>query len=357
MSRYFSERFAALSPYQPGEQPQDMQYVKLNTNESPFPPPQAVLDAVTVESRRLQLYSDPEGRLLRRKLAERCGVGEEQILLGNGSDELLSLAFMAFSDAAHPIAFPDISYGFYPVLASLLQLPCERVPLREDFRIAAEDYQGIGKTVVIANPNAPTGLCLGLDEIESILASNPDHAVILDEAYVAFGAESALPLLERYENLLVVQTFSKSRSLAGARLGFAAGSAALISDLNTLRCSINPYNVNRMTLAAGLASLENDEYNRENCRKVAENRAWTAQALKARGFSVLDSRANFLFARSEAIDGEALYRSLKARGVLVRHFRQDRISSFVRITVGSRTQMERLIREIDDILSSIQGAG
>ena len=350
MSRFFSERFASLVPYVPGEQPQDMQYVKLNTNESPFPPPLEVLEAVAGESGRLQLYSDPDGRLLRRKLAEVCGVSEEQVILGNGSDEILYLAFMAFADEAHPIVCPDISYGFYTVLVNLLNLPCERIPLREDYRIAAEDYCGIGKTVVIANPNAPTGLYLRLEEIERIVASNPENVIIVDEAYVNFGAESALPLLQKYDNLLVVQTFSKSRSLAGARLGFAAGSPALIRDLNTLRCSINPYNVNRMTLAAGLASLENDAYNRANCCTVAENRAWTVKELQARGFTVLDSRANFLFARKDGIDGEGLYLALKKRGVLVRHFRDDRIADFIRVTIGSREQMGIFIERLDEIL-------
>ncbi len=347
MSRYFSERFASLRPYVPGEQPQDQQYVKLNTNESPFPPPQAVLDAVSAESGRLQLYSDPDGRLLRRKLAERCGLGEEQILLGNGSDEVLYLAFMAFADGG--IAFPDVSYGFYPVLASLLGLDAARIPLREDFRIAPEDYFGLGRAIVIANPNAPTGMCLSAAQIESIAAANPGRVVIVDEAYVDFGAESALPLIGKYDNLLVVQTFSKSRSLAGARLGFAAGGAELIADLNTLRCSINPYNVNRMTLAAGLASLENDDNNLLNCRTIAQTRERTSAELRKRGFRVLDSRANFVFAECGWIEGGELYRELKARGVLVRHFTQERIANFVRITIGSGAQMDKLLQTIDEI--------
>ncbi len=350
MSRYFSGRFAALTPYVPGEQPQDMQYVKLNTNESPFPPPQVVLDAVSGESACLQLYSDPDGRKLREKLSVRFGVSPEQLILGNGSDEILYFAFMAFADDTHPIAMPDISYGFYPVLCSLLNLPNERIPLREDLSLAVEDYCGLGKTVVIANPNAPTGLALSRKEIERIVASNPEHVVIVDEAYVDFGAESALPLVDRYDNLLVVQTFSKSRSLAGARLGFAVGNAALIADLNTLRCSINPYNVNRMSLAAGLASVENDEYNLANCRTIMENRAWTREQLAKRGFQVPDSRANFLFAKSPAAGGEALYKSLKERGVLVRHFGQERIRDYIRITVGSADQMEVLLKKIDEIL-------
>ena len=347
MSRFFSPRHAALEPYVPGEQPRDQIYIKLNTNESPFPPSPKAAAMAAEAAKTLQLYSDPDGRLLRRKLAERCGVGEEQILLGNGSDEVLYLAFMAFCD--NGIAFPDISYGFYPVLASLLNLEALRIPLREDFRIAPEDYLGLDRAIVIANPNAPTGMCLSVGEIESIAAANAGHVVIVDEAYVDFGADSALPLIGKYDNLLVVQTFSKSRSLAGARLGFAAGSAELIADLNTLRCSINPYNVNRMTLAAGLASLENDEYNRVNCKIVADNRAWTAEELKKRGFTVLDSRANFVFAGCGWIAGGALYRELKDRGVLVRHFTQERIENFVRITIGSRAQMEILLKTIDAI--------
>ena len=352
MSRFFSKRHDALTPYTPGEQPRDMQYVKLNTNESPFPPSPAVAAAVAGQCGSLQLYSDPENTALRQKLAQIYGVKPQQVLVANGSDDILNFAFMAFADEDAPLIFPDITYGFYPVFARLHHIPYTCAALREDFSIDPADYRDCGKTVVIANPNAPTGLCLPLEDIEAIVRSNPDRVVIVDEAYVDFGAESAVALVERYDNLLVTQTFSKSRSMAGARLGFAMGSAALIADLNTLKYATNPYNVNRMTEAAGIAALEENDYYLENARTIVANREWTVQQLRALGFTVLDSRANFLFARSGRIGGKALYEELKARGILVRHFDAPRIAPFVRITVGTREQMEHLIcqiREMEEI--------
>ena len=354
MSRFFTERLRELVPYTPGDQPRDMQYIKLNTNESPFPPSPAVLEAVARESGRLQLYSDPNCRNLTNRLAELYGVKPRQVILTNGSDEVLNFAFQAFADEAHPLAFPDITYGFYPVFAALNRIPYEEIPLKEDFTVDPADYIGIGKTIVIANPNAPTGLCLSLSEIERIVQSNPNNVVIIDEAYVDFGTESAVGLVDRYENLLVVQTFSKSRSMAGARLGFGIGSPALIADLHTVRYSTNPYNVNRMTEAAGEAALIENSYYMENCRRICENREAAAQALRAMGFSVLESRANFLFARSEQIGGECLYRKLKERGILVRHFSKKRIEDFVRITVGTAEQMKSLVNTVKQILEETQ---
>ena len=352
MSRYFTDRFASLTPYTPGEQPRDMQYVKLNTNESPFPPSPKVAAAVAEQCGKLQLYSDPESTALRGKLAEIYGVKPQQVLVSNGSDEALNFAFMAFADEKSPLAFPDISYGFYPVFAELNHIPYTQIPLKEDFSIDPADYMGIGKTVVIANPNAPTGLCLPLAEIEKIVKSNPDNVVIVDEAYVDFGGESAVKLVDRYENLLVIQTFSKSRSMAGARLGFAVGSQQLIADMNTLRYSTNPYNVNRMTEFAGVAALEEDAYYKENAKTIMANRQWTTGQLEALGFTVLPSKANFLFAKSDRIEGETLYKELKKRGVLVRHFTKQRIAPFVRITIGTMAQMETLIEKIKEILEA-----
>ena len=351
MSRFFTEKYADLVPYTPGEQPKDQQYVKLNTNESPFPPSPGVLAAVETEAGRLQLYSDPESGDVSRAFAASLGLEPGQVLATNGSDEALNFAFMAFGKE---LAFPDISYGFYPVFARLNHIPYTEIPLREDLRIAAEDYAGLGKMIVIANPNAPMGLCLSLGEIESILRSNPDQVVLVDEAYVDFGAESAVKLLADYDNLLICQTFSKSRSLAGARLGFAIGGEALIRDLNTIKYSTNPYNVNRMTAAAGLAALREDSYYKENARTIMETRAWTMAALQKLGFVGTDSRSNFLFVRHPALGGEALYRRLKARGVLVRHFKKPRIEDYVRITVGSREQMAILLRETEAILKEAQ---
>ena len=347
MSRFFTEKYASLTPYTPGEQPRDMQYVKLNTNESPFPPSPAVAAAVAEQCGKLQLYSDPESTALRGKLAEVYGVSPQQVIVSNGSDEVLNFAFMAFGEE---MAFPDISYGFYPVFAELNHIPYTQIPLKEDFSIDPRDYMGIGKTVVIANPNAPTGLCLPLSDIEAIVAGNPDNVVIIDEAYVDFGGESAVPLVNKYENLLVIQTFSKSRSMAGARLGFAIGNEKLIADLNTLRYSTNPYNVNRMTEFAGVAALEENSYYMENAQTIIRNRQWTTEQLRALGFEVLDSKTNFVFAASDRIDGETLYKELKRRGVLVRHFTKARIARFNRITIGTKEQMEILIRTIQEIL-------
>ncbi len=352
MSKFFTEKFAALEPYTPGEQPRDMQYVKLNTNESPFPPSAGVAEAVAKECSKLQLYSDPESTALRERLAEVYGVKPSQVLVSNGSDEALNFAFMAFADEKSPLAFPDITYGFYPVFAQLNHIPYTQIPLKEDFSIDPADYMGLNKTVVIANPNAPTGMCLPLRDIEDILKSNPGNVVIVDEAYVDFGGESAVKLVDSYENLLVVQTFSKSRSMAGARLGFAIGNKKLIADLNTIRYSTNPYNVNRMTEFAGVAALEENDYYLQNAKTIMANRAWTVSELQKLGFTVLNSKANFVFAKSDKIDGEKLYKELKARGVLVRHFTKARISPYVRITIGTLQQMETLIEKIKEILGA-----
>ena len=350
MSRFFSEKYAALVPYTPGEQPQDQQYVKLNTNESPFPPSEKALRAALDALRPLQLYSDPECRRLREKLAARYGVAPDEVTVTNGSDEALNFCFMAFCDAAHGAVFPNISYGFYPVFAQVNNVPYEELPLTADFSVDPAAYVGAGKTIFLANPNAPTGKALSPAEIETILRGNPDSVVVIDEAYVDFGGESCIPLVHRYDNLLVVQTYSKSRSLAGGRLGYAVGNRALIRDLDTLRYSTNPYNVNSATLALGEALLDDEETTRANCAAIAETRAYTTAALRALGFEVLDSRANFVFARTPAMDGEALYLALKARGVLVRHFTKPEIAQFNRITIGTRQQMDILLSAIRAIL-------
>lgn len=350
MSRFFSDKYAALVPYTPGEQPQDKKYVKLNTNESPFPPSEGVKKAVAETAERLCLYSDPECKLLRQKMSEVFGLPKENIIMVNGSDEILNFAFMAFADEKSPLVFPNITYGFYPVFAKLNHIPYEEIPLREDFSVNVADYMGVNKTVVIANPNAPTGICLSVDEIEKIVKSNPDNVVIVDEAYVDFGGESAIGLTKKYDNLLVTGTFSKSRSMAGARLGFGFGNKELIADLNTIRYSTNPYNINSLTAFAGIAALEDNAYYMNNCKIIAKNRSWTENALTRIGFQVLPSKANFLFAKSDTVDGETLYRKLKEKGVLVRHFGNPLISDYVRITVGTSEQMAILVEKIQEIL-------
>ena len=350
MSRFFSPKYDQLTPYTPGEQPRDQQYNTLNTNETPFPPsPRAQMYAKKA-AEGLQFYSDPTCWALTARAAEMLGVEEEEILFTNGSDEILNFAFMAFCDGNTGAAFPDITYGFYEVFAQLNAVPYEKIPLKDDFSIDVNDYIGLNKTIFIANPNAPTGLILPLSDIERILAGNPDNIVVIDEAYVDFGGESAVSLIHKYENLLVTQTFSKSRSMAGARLGFGVGCKALIRDLNTIKYSTNPYNVNAMTMAAGLGALEDEEYFRDNCRKICENRAWTADALEKLGFSVIPSGTNFLFVRHEHKVGGWLYRTLKEKGILVRHFTAPRLNDYNRITIGSKGQMEALIHTLEEIL-------
>ncbi len=350
MSRFFSHKFDRLTPYTPGEQPQDKQYIKLNTNESPYPPSPGVAAAVAAEAGRLQLYSDPECKALTLAIAQRYGVQPEQVILVNGSDEVLNFAFMAFCDRKHPAVFPDITYGFYKVFAELHGIPYREIPLQPDLHIALEDLLGLEGTLFLANPNAPTGIALNLTEIQTVVCSNPDRVIVVDEAYVDFGAESAVSLVNQYDNLLVTQTFSKSRSMAGARLGFGVGSAALIQDLQTIRNSTNPYNVNRMTAAAGVAALAEDDYYMANCRRIAATRQWTTEQLEALGFVVVPSLTNFLFAGSPAIGGKELYLALKERGILVRHFDKPRIRGMVRITIGTPEQMQILLAAIQSIL-------
>ena len=350
MSRFFSEKYKALDVYTPGEQPKDMQYVKLNTNESPFPPSEKAQAYAAQAAERLQLYCDPENTALTKKFAEVYGISTDEVLFTNGSDDALNFSFMAFCDDEHPAAFADITYGFYPVFAALNRVPYEEIPLNADFTINVEDYIGINKTIFIANPNAPTGIALPLSDIERILQSNPDNVVIVDEAYVDFGTESAVSLIHKYDNLLVTQTFSKSRSLAGGRLGMAIGGAPLIQDLNTIKYSTNPYNINSMTQGAGLGALEDDEYFRQNCATVMENRAYLAEKLAELGFVMTESKSNFLFAKHPQLDGEKLYLELKKRGVLVRHFTKERIRDYNRITVGTKEQLDILLKNIREIL-------
>lgn len=350
MSRFLIKKCRPLVPYTPGEQPQDQRYIKLNTNESPFSPSASVTEAAARESAQLHLYCDPECRALREKMSEVFGIRPENMMMVNGSDEALNFAFMAFADEKNPLAFADITYGFYPVFAKLHQIPYEEIPLKDDFSISAEDYLSIKNTIVIANPNAPTGRCLPLADIERIVRSNPDRLVIIDEAYVDFGGESTRFLTETCDNLLVVGTFSKSRSMAGARLGFVFGNEKLIADLNTIRYSTNPYNVNRMTAAAGIAALDDNDYYLKNCETIRETRAWTEAQLKRLGFFVVPSSANFLFAESERIDGGLFYEKLKEKGILIRHFTKERIRNYNRITIGTREEMKVFVETAEEIL-------
>ena len=350
MSRFFSDKYKDLEPYTPGEQPREQKYIKLNTNENPYPPLPEVAEAVRKASDKLYLYSDTECVELRKNLAERLNVSPDELLMTNGSDEILNFAFMAFCDKHTPAYFADITYGFYPVFADINQVPYEEIPLKEDLTIDISDYFQKAGTIFIANPNAPTAIALRRSEIEEILKQNLYNVVVVDEAYVDFGAESCVPLIKEYDNLLVTQTFSKSRSMAGARLGIGIGNPELIRDLNAIKYSINPYNVNSLTSAAGVASLKLDEYNMKNCEIIMETRSRSERALRELGFEMTTSQTNFLFARHPDISGEDLYLELKKKGILIRHFSKERIKDYNRITVGTPEQMEKLTAAIKQIL-------
>ena len=354
MSRFISQEADRLAPYTPGEQPTDAQYVKLNTNESPFPPSPKVVKAISrAELLKLNLYSDPTCEKLRAAVAKHYGLQSENVLAGNGSDELLAFAFRAFCGASRSAAFADITYGFYKVWARLYGVPATVVPLRDDFTLNVDDYMDFPGTIFIANPNAPTGVSLPRSDIQRLLEADPNRVVVVDEAYVDFGAESCVPMLFRYDNLLVMQTMSKSRSLAGGRIGFALGSPELIADLNRVKYSFHPSNVGRLSLVAGTAAMEDEAYFHKCTAAVQKNRKWTVKHLEKLGFSVLPSMANFLFVKSDRIPGGELYRKLKENGILVRWFDAERIRDFVRITIGSMEQMEALLEEVTKLLEEV----
>ena len=360
MSRFLNKKYEDLEPYVPGEQPQDQKYLKLNTNESPFPPAQTAQKNAAVAAEKLHLYSDPDCRVLAKKLAERLAedsgldLTSENVIITNGSDEVLNFAFMTFCGVDKPAVFPDITYGFYPVFADMNGVPYREIPLDDEFRITPADYIGAGGTVFIANPNAHTGVALSRDQIEKIIAGNPDDLVIVDEAYVDFGAESSLPLLEKYDNLLIVQTFSKSRSLAGGRLGFGVASKEIITDLQTIRYSTNPYNVNSMTMAAGVGVLEEEDYTRKNCEAIIVNRRYTEERLRDMGFELTDSSANFIFMKHPDVDGGRIYEEMKKRGVLIRHFTKERMAQYNRVTIGSREQMDQFLKVLGEVIEELK---
>lgn len=341
MSKFLNTIYNRLSPYTPGEQPQGRQYIKLNTNESPFPPSPLVEVEVTKEIEKLNLYSDPLCKSVIHPLAQAVRMKPENVFVGNGSDEILAFCFQGFCEKG--AAFADLTYGFYPVYAQLYGVEAEIIPLQEDFCIHVPDYYAKNKTIFIANPNAPTGLALDLEQLEQILSRNPSSLVVIDEAYVDFGAQSAITLLNRFQNLLVVGTFSKSRSLAGARLGYAVGSQDIIADLNRLKFSFNPYNVNRLTLAAGAASLQDKAYFSSCCKQIINTREFTIESLKKLGFICTNSKANFVFVSHPSCTGEELYHHLRENGILVRWFDLPRIDDYLRITIGTQKDMEALL--------------
>lgn len=330
-----------------------MEYIKLNTNESPYPPSKLGIELSLGGASVSHLYPDPDCAQLTKAVAEAIGVKAKNVILTNGSDEVLNFAFMAYCDDKTPAVFADITYGFYKVFASLNGVPTKIIPLKEDFSIDIDEYIKEKGTIFIANPNAPTGLLLSLEEVERLVGSNPNRVVVIDEAYIDFGGESAVKLIDKYDNLLVTQTFSKSRSLAGARLGFGVANEKIIADLMRIKYSTNPYNVNRASAGLGLGAILDKEYFQDNCKKIIENRENTKQQLIKLGFEVTNSYANFLFAKTDKISGKDLYLKLKEKGVLVRHFDSPRISDYIRITIGNKEQMQRFIERTTIILEEI----
>ena len=348
MSRYLDSKFAALLPYVPGEQPKDRPYIKLNANESPYPPSPLVLEALrSEEAAALNLYPDAACRELTALLAEHMGVGEGNILLANGSDDILNFCFLAFCERG--VVFPDISYGFYEVFADLYHIDVLRPNMGEGLTIDPADYTGTGRCVVIANPNAQTGVALPLEAVEGIVKGSPESVVVVDEAYVDFGGETAVPLVSKYENVLIVRTFSKSASLAGARLGYAVGPEELIEALKKLKYSTNPYSVNRTALIAGAAAIRDWSYSAENCRSIASERERLASELKARGFELTDSRTNFVLAKPRGIGAKEYMEALRERGILIRYL-GGALADRVRITIGTPGQMDALLEATDEIL-------
>ncbi len=351
MSIFLSKALAGMQPYVPGEQPQDKKYIKLNTNESPFPPCAGAAAAAAAQAAELNLYSDPDGMVLRRAAGSRYGLGAGNVCFGNGSDENLFHLFFAYLRGAGA-AFADVTYGLYPVLCSALGIDCKTVPLKADFTIDIADYAAITAPVVIANPNAQTGIYLKPEQIEKLILQNRQRFVIIDEAYIDFGGQSCAPLVKKYNNLAVVQTMSKSRSLAGARVGFTFACEEIISELEGVRRSLNPYNINRMSMAAAISSLEDEDYFARCTRAVQSVRQYTADKLKKMGFEVLPSLANFLLCRHTKMCGRGLYEGLKERGVLVRHFSQGRIDDFIRVTIGTQDQMDAFLAGAAQVLAA-----
>lgn len=339
-------------PYTPGEQPKETDIIKLNTNENPYPPAPGVEEALKrLPADTLRLYPDPTAGELVRAVGGFYGLKEEQVFVGVGSDDVLAMCFLTFFNSKKPILFPDITYSFYDVWADLFQIPYRRPALDDAFCIRKEDYFCENGGIIFPNPNAPTGVELAQADIEEILEKNRDVIVIVDEAYVDFGAQSVLPLIEKYDNLLVVQTLSKSRSLAGMRIGFACGNPELIRYLNDVKYSFNSYTMDRTALAAGVASLKDREYFSRICHKLVETREWTKKELRALGFSFEDSKANFIFASHETCPASELFEMLRGRHIYVRYFPKERISNHLRITIGTQEEMETLIKILKDYLS------
>lgn len=350
MGKFLSTRFQGKDGYHLGERSKSRSIIKLNSNESPFPPSPEVLASITKGLLGEQnYYSDPKSRLLTEAIAEYYGVDVSEVFADSGSDVVLSYCMLAFG-SGRGFCFPDVTYAFYKTFSEFFDIPYTEVPVKTDFSISAEDYFNCGRHVLLANPNAPSGLVLGVDEIERIVESDPERLVIIDEAYVDYQNESCIPLIRRHKNLVVVQTMSKSRNLAGARIGFAVSAAENIEDLATMKAAFNPDSINSISEAMGCAAMKDSRYMRESVEKIVFTREKTREELERRGFEVLKSHTNFLFFKPPYLSAEEFYKRLKEKGVLVRHYTQPRISAYVRMTIGSDEQMQEVLSRIDSVL-------
>ncbi len=357
MSEFFSDCLNGLVPYVPGEQPRDKKYIKLNTNESPFAPSPKVIEAIDKgQVSDLRLYSDPTADMLVGAIADYYSVDKDNVVTSNGSDEILAFIFRAFCGKSKGIVFPNVTYGFYKVFAQLFNIDYREIPLKKDFSIDVSDYENISDNVIIANPNAQTGVFLSVENVENLIKQNPERIVVVDEAYVDFGGQTVIPLVKKYKNLIVVQTFSKSRSLAGARVGFCVCDKALADDIKTVKFSFNPYNLNRLSIVAATEAIKDKDYFVKTTSQIIENREFTEKELDKLGFETVSSTANFLLTKPKGISAKELYLALKQKGVLVRYFDNSLISDYVRITVGSREQMEILIQKTKEVLTGGQNA-
>ena len=352
MDKPFLDKLRKIDPYVPGEQPKTANIIKLNANENPYPPAPGVTEVLrTFDAAKLAVYPDANAKALKTAIAERFSLKPSQVFLGNGSDDVLALAFQSFFCSDKPILYPDITYSFYPVWCDLFRIPYETMPLDADFCVNVRDYDKPNGGIVLPNPNAPTGRGVSLDFLEDLLQHNQDCVVIIDEAYVDFGAQSAVPLLDKYENLLIVQTTSKSRSLAGMRIGYALGSETLIATLEAVKNSYNSYTMDAIALAVGEASIRDEAYFQETCRKVSATRDRAADELRALGFTVLPSLTNFLFVTHPEKKAPEIFAALREKGIFIRYFKLPRIDNYLRITVGTDAQMDALIAALKDILA------
>ncbi len=349
MSRFLVPSKAGLVEYVPGEQPPRGEFIKLNTNENPFEPPQRSIDYIAQVAKGLNIYNDTRCSRLTETFASYYDIARENVIFSNGSDEVLAFCYLAYCGGENDIAYPDITYGFYSVFSQLFNIRGQEIPLKDDFTIDITDYFGCGRVVLIANPNAPTGIVLPLSDIEQIVINNPDNIVIIDEAYADFSGQSAMQLTKKYKNLIVVGTFSKSRSMAGARLGYAVGDAELIADLNRIKFSFNPYNVNAMTQELGAISIEEDDYFKGCINEITTTRDWFVAEITKLGFDTLPSGANFVFTRNKRLAGEHIYSYLRDNKILVRHFGADKIKDYLRITIGTAEDMAKVVSCLSSI--------